>query len=92
MKSWTVALFLIAAGTAFGGEADLEAHKKSMIDEWSGRIAELEKAKSCVAAATSKDAVQTCKKQLKEERESRAEAHVDEKIKKLQDKKANMNK
>ncbi len=92
MKLLAISFLLWTSASAFSVEGDLEAHKKMQIDEMSARIAELEKGKACVAAATTKEALQACRKQMKSEREDRKEANIDDRIKKLQDKKANMTK
>lgn len=92
MKILTLVSSLFLASAAFAGDADVETHKAKLLEEWTGRIASLEKAKTCVEGASTKDAIQACKKLLKSDMSARKEGHIDAKIKKLEDKKEKLNK
>ncbi len=71
--------------------ANFEEHKNfalKMIDE---RMASLQSAKTCISAAQDQEQLKECRKKEREAMRGRRGEHLDNRIEKLQEKKAKMN-
>ncbi len=66
MKSLILCSILFTSLSTFA-EADIEKVKTEATARMDKRIAMLQEAKTCVAAATTKEAVRTCQKNLRED-------------------------
>ncbi len=73
--------FALASFSAisFAQEASFEELKTMMTQKIDTRIGDLNAAKACVSAATTKEALKTCHKELKAKREAAKEAYKDKK-------------
>ncbi len=76
---------------------DFAAHKTQALAKIDGHIQKLQEHKGCVSAASTKEAMAACHSAMKTWRESEQAQHaeavksrIDDKIKKLQDKKAQL--
>jgi hypothetical protein len=87
-------IFTAALSHQAFAEDEFAAHKTEILAEIDGRIQKMQEHKSCVSAATNKEALMACRSTMKAWRESehaqhaeKAKGRIDEKIKKLQDRK-----
>jgi hypothetical protein len=71
-------------------DAKFPEHKKMMVDAITKQIENLQKAKSCIEAATDHEGVKKCHETAKAERTKIQAARIDENIKKLEEKKKDL--
>jgi hypothetical protein len=71
-----------AGGPAAGG--DINARKTEVMAQMDARIAALTEAKTCIAAATDKEAMKKCHDGLKEDRMAMKMEHMDKKINRME--------
>jgi hypothetical protein len=69
---------------------NLETHKAEMLKEIDEHIAKMQEHKSCVTAATTKEAMMACRDKMKDYRQGERTEHMDRRMERMEQRKQKM--